>query len=464
LEQNTTYRDSVATIDEQGKRKWIFPKMPKGKFYDRRKALSYLLLLILLATPYLKIGGQPVLMLNILERKFVIFGQIFWPQDLHLFALTMLVFILFIIVFTIVFGRLFCGWVCPQTIFMEMVFRRIEYAIEGDWAQQKRLKKLPWNREKLLKKGTKNLIFWFISFLIANTFLSYIISYEVLWNIILDKPQNHIAGLISIIIFTTVFYLVFSKFREQVCTVVCPYGRLQDVLLDKNSLVVIYDKLRGEKRGKIAKGENREDAKKGDCIDCNQCVNVCPTGIDIRNGTQLECVNCTACMDACDDMMEKVNLPKNLIRYDSINGIENKEGFKITTRVKAYIVVLFVLFTILVSMLFTRSEFETTILRTRGTIFQEVSEGVYSNIYDVSVLNKSNNDLHVDIKVLEGNAKVQMIGDNLVLKAQSESQGKFMLLINEEDFTHRKMNLVLGIYSDNELIEKVETTFITPTL
>lgn len=233
---------------------------------------------------------------------------------------------------------------------------------------------------------------------------------------------------------------------------------------DKDSLVVIYDKLRGEKRSKIAKGEDRKEADKGDCIDCNQCVNVCPTGIDIRNGTQLECVNCTACMDACDFMMEKVNLPKNLIRYDSINGIENKEGFKITARVKAYIGVLVVLLTILISMLFARSEFETTIYRTRGTIFQEVKEGVYSNIYDVSVLNKTNKNLDVVIKVLEGHAEVKMIGDNLLLHAQSESQGKFMLLIKEEDFTHRKMNLVLGIYSNNELIEKVETTFITPTL
>lgn len=231
MESNTTYRDSIATIDEQGKRRWIFPKKPKGKFFDRRKALSYFLLLLLFAIPYLKIGGQPVLLFNILERKFVILGQIFWPQDLHLFALIMLVFILFIIIFTIVFGRMFCGWVCPQTIFMEMVFRRIEYAIEGDWAQQKRLANLPWNREKLLKKGVKNLVFWFISFLIANTFLSYIIGYQALWDIILDKPQNHVGGLMSITIFTTVFYFVFSKFREQVCTVICPYGRLQDVLL-----------------------------------------------------------------------------------------------------------------------------------------------------------------------------------------------------------------------------------------
>jgi cytochrome c oxidase accessory protein FixG len=464
VEPNTTYRDSIATIDEQGKRRWIFPKKPNGKFFNKRKALSYVLLLMLFSIPYLTIGGQPVLLFNILERKFVIFGQIFWPQDLHLFALTMLVFILFIIIFTIVFGRMFCGWVCPQTIFMEMVFRRIEYAIEGDWAQQKRLAKQPWNREKLLKKGAKNFVFWIISFLIANTFLSYIIGYQALWNIILDKPQNHVGGLIAIVIFTTVFYLVFSKFREQVCTVVCPYGRLQDVLLDKNSLVVIYDKLRGEKRSKIAKGEDRKEEGKGDCIDCNQCVNVCPTGIDIRNGTQLECVNCTACMDACDFMMEKVNLPKYLIRYDSINGIENKSGFTVTNRVKAYIVVLVLLLTVLITMLFSRSEFETTVFRTRGTIFQEVTHGVYSNIYDVSVLNKTNKNIDVVIKVLEGNAEVKMVGDNLVLKAQSESQGKFMLLIKEEDFTNRRMNLVLGIYSNNELIEKVETTFITPTL
>lgn len=464
MDEHDSFRDSLATVDKKGKRVWIFPKKPFGKFYNKRKLLSYFFLILLFSGPYITIGGEPLLLINILERKFVIFGQIFWPQDLHIFALGMIVFILFVTVFTIAFGRLFCGWVCPQTIFMEMVFRRIEYWIEGDWKQQQLLAKSPWTREKVFKTIAKQSLFWFISFLIANTFLAYIIGYKELFHIISDNPLNHIGGLLSIVVFTTVFYLVFSKFREQVCTVVCPYGRLQDVLLDKKSLVVAYDFIRGESRAKFKKGEDRTAVNKGDCIDCHQCVNVCPTGIDIRNGTQLECVNCTACIDACDFMMEKVGLEKGLIRFDSIEGIANKSKFKITNRILAYLGVLTLLLGIMVAMLLGRSDFEATVLRTRGTLFQEVKKGVYSNIYDITLVNKTNKEMPIEIKLIEGEGEIKMIGDDLVLNAQGEVQSKFMILINESDIPSRNIDLKIGIYSNDRLIEKVSTSFITPIL
>ncbi len=464
MDEHDSFRDSISTVDKKGKRVWIFPKKPFGKYYNKRKLVSYLLLILLFSGPYITIGGEPLLLINILERKFVIFGQIFWPQDLHIFALGMIVFVLFVTVFTIAFGRLFCGWVCPQTIFMEMVFRRIEYWIEGDWKQQQLLAKSPWTREKVFKTIAKQGLFWFISFLIANTFLAYIIGYKELFHIISDDPLNHIGGLLSIVVFTTVFYLVFSKFREQVCTVVCPYGRLQDVLLDKKSLVVAYDFIRGESRAKFKKGEDRTAVNKGDCIDCHQCVNVCPTGIDIRNGTQLECVNCTACIDACDFMMEKVGLEKGLIRFDSIEGIANKSKFKITNRILAYLGVLTLLLGIMVAMLLGRSDFEATVLRTRGTLFQEVKKGVYSNIYDITLVNKTNKEMPIEIKLIEGEGEIKMIGDDLVLNAQGEVQSKFMILINESDIPSRNIDLKIGIYSNDRLIEKVSTSFITPIL
>jgi cytochrome c oxidase accessory protein FixG len=464
LDEQGSFRDSISTVDKRGKRIWIFPKKPFGKFYNKRKLVSYLLLALLFSGPYITIGGEPLLLLNIIERKFVIFGQIFWPQDLHIFALGMIVFILFVTVFTIAFGRLFCGWVCPQTIFMEMVFRRIEYWIEGDWKQQQILAKSPWNGEKIFKAISKQSVFWLIAFLIANTFLAYIIGYKELFKIIADNPLNHTGGLISIILFTTIFYLVFSKFREQVCTVVCPYGRLQDVLLDKKSLVVVYDFVRGEKRSLFKKGEDRQVVGKGDCIDCHQCVNVCPTGIDIRNGTQLECVNCTACIDACDFIMEKVGLEKGLIRFDSMEGIANKSKFKITNRVLAYSGVLILLLGIMITMLIGRSDFEATVLRTRGTLFQEVTKGVYSNIYDISLVNKTNKEMPIDIRVLKGDGEIKMIGDEIILKPQAEAQTKFMILINESDIHSRNLELEIGIYSNDELIEKVSTSFIIPLL
>lgn len=462
MEENNTYRDTISTVDTKGKRVWVFPKKPSGWWYNKRKLLSYFLLAFLFAGPFLRIGGQPLLMLNLLDRHFVILGQTFHPQDFHLFALAMITFVVFIILFTVVFGRLFCGWVCPQTIFMEMVFRRIEYLIEGDWKDQMRLKKLPWNKEKIIKKGSKNLIFWLISFFIANTFLAYIIGSEALLDIVTRPVNEHFGGFVAIAIFTTVFFAVFSLAREQVCTFVCPYGRLQSVLLDRNSLVVAYDHVRGESRGKIRKGEDRQEAKKGDCIDCNLCVNVCPTGIDIRNGTQLECINCTACIDACDHMMESVGMEKGLVRFASTETIEKRSKFVLSTRAKAYSVVLVGLLVLIGALLITRTDIEATVLRTRGTLFTKMDEATYSNIYDIAVVNKTNTDAPIRIEVLEGNAEVQMIGDRLNVEARGEHTGKFMILMKKDQMKRGKNELKLGIYNNDKLEETISTTFIGP--
>ncbi|MGB0368362.1 MAG: cytochrome c oxidase accessory protein CcoG, partial [Flavobacteriales bacterium] len=337
-EEKGSFRDSLSTLDESGNRRWIYPKKPDGKYYNWRKYLSYFLLVVLFAGPHIKIGGEPLLMINILARKFVIFGKVFWPQDFYLFGLAMITFVLFIVLFTVAFGRLFCGWFCPQTIFMEMLFRRIEYWIEGDWKHQQRLDKLPWNAEKIRKKGLKHILFFGISFFISNTFLAYIIGSDELISIVTSPPSEHLGGLLAITAFTFVFYGVFAKLREQVCTNICPYGRLQGVLLDRNSMIVAYDHKRGEStagRSSWRKNENREEEGKGDCIDCNACVDVCPTGIDIRNGTQLECINCTACMDACDNVMEKVGFETALVGYKSEETIETGTPFTYTTRLKA---------------------------------------------------------------------------------------------------------------------------------
>lgn len=464
MDDQESYRDSIATVDKEGKRIWVYPKKPSGWYYDKRKLLSYLLLTFLFVGPYIKIGGEPLLMANILDRKFVFFGQVFWPQDFYIFALGMITFVVFIILFTVVFGRLFCGWVCPQTIFMEMVFRRIEYWIEGDYKHQKKLNNGPWDSVKIRKKVLKHTIFWIISFLIANTFLSYIIGYEALWEIILDNPANHIGGLLSIVIFTTVFYLVFSQMREQVCIAVCPYGRLQGVLLDRKSLVVAYDYVRGEGRAKFRKKEDRAAEGKGDCIDCHQCVDVCPTGIDIRNGTQLECVNCTACMDACDFMMNSVGLEPNLIRYDSEEGIKNKVPFGWTNRVKAYVSLLVVLIGILSTLLLTRSDFEAKLLRTRGTTFQEMQDNKYGNLYDLYVLNKTNKDMELKIALLEGEGEVKLIGAEPMLEKQGDVTQKIMILMDKDKVGVRSTPITIGVYGDGELIKTIETNFLGPRL
>ncbi|MEJ2055684.1 MAG: cytochrome c oxidase accessory protein CcoG, partial [Calditrichaceae bacterium] len=370
---NNDFRDHIATVDQRGKRVWIFPKKPSGPLYHARTWVSLLLLTILFAGPFIKINGRPVLMLNILERKFIIFGIGFWPQDFYLFVLATITLIVFIVLFTVIYGRLFCGWVCPQTVFMEMLFRKIEYWIEGDARNQRKLKQAPMNCSKFMKKSSKHLIFYAIAFIIGNTFLAYIIGIDALESIITDPPSQHLAGLTAMILFSAVFYYIFAFFREQVCTMVCPYGRLQGVLLDQNSIVVAYDFIRGEPRGKLKRGQSFDN--RGDCVDCHQCVDVCPTGIDIRNGTQLECINCTACIDACNSVMQKVKRPKGLIRYSSFNGIKEGIKLKVTPRIAGYSVVLIILVTALLTLMLNRKPVETTVLRTPGVLYQELDDG-----------------------------------------------------------------------------------------
>ncbi|HEY8658271.1 MAG TPA: 4Fe-4S binding protein, partial [Hanamia sp.] len=235
-----SFRDSVATITKEGKRNFINPKKPKGRLYNLRTWFSVFYLMIFFTLPFIKLHGEPLLMINILERRFIIFGMIFWPQDFFIFGIAMLTFIVFIILFTVVFGRIFCGWACPQTIFMEMVFRKIEYWIDGDSTKQKNLKKMPWNAEKIGKRSLKFIIFFLLSFIIANFFLAYLIGMDQLLNYV-EHPADNVATLVSLMIFTSVFFFVYWWFREQACIVVCPYGRLQSVLLDKNTIVVAYD-------------------------------------------------------------------------------------------------------------------------------------------------------------------------------------------------------------------------------
>ena len=263
------FRDQIATISKEGKRNFIVPKKPGGKFYRLRTIFSLFYLVVFFTLPFIKINEEPLFMLNVLERKFIIFGMIFWPQDFFLFGLAMITFIVFITLFTVVFGRVFCGWACPQTIFMEMVFRKIEYWIDGDASAQIKLRKSSWNADKIMKRTIKFVVFFCISFIIANFFLAYLIGMDTLIRDI-THPAQYVGTMISLLVFSSVFMFVYWWFREQVCIVVCPYGRLQGVLLDKNSIVVAYDNERGEPRGKHHK-EHQEltiATQKATCINC----------------------------------------------------------------------------------------------------------------------------------------------------------------------------------------------------
>lgn len=463
-EQDEAFRDRIATVNENGKRVWIFPKKPSGSFYNKRKIVSYFFLSFLFAGPHIRIKGEPLLMLNLIERKFVIFGQVFWPQDMYIFAVLLILAVVFVILFTIIYGRIFCGWVCPQTIFMEMVFRRIEYLIEGDAAQQRQLDQAPWDTKKIVKKASKHIIFWLLSFLIANTFLAYIIGSDALWQIQTDPLGRHLGGLIAIVIFTYAFYGVFAFLREQVCTTICPYGRLQGVLLDQNSMVVAYDHVRGENRAKIKKGEDRQAAQKGACIDCFQCVQVCPTGIDIRNGTQLECINCTACIDACDHMMDAVGQEKGLVRFVSEEGIRTRKPFEWTRRVKAYSILLFALFLTLVLLILTREDFQTTLIRQRGSTYQMDEQGHITNIYEVNLLNKTHQSFKVSFRLENHHGEIQTVREKLVLQPETELKERLIIRYPRTYIGNGSKKIKVHIYGNCKKIQTVKTKFIGPIL
>lgn len=455
------FRDSIATVDAKGKRIWVYPKKPRGTFHAWRIAVTVMLLSLLFAGPFIRIGGQPLLLLNIFERHFVIFGRAFWPQDFVILAITLITFFVFIILFTVVFGRIWCGWMCPQTLFMEMVFRKIEYLIEGDANAQRRLNSEGLTFQKVWKKSLKHVVFISISVLIAHTAMAYLIGPSKTWAIVHQNPINNLAGFSGLVGFTVVFYSVFAWFREQACIAVCPYGRLQGVLLVKDSIVVAYDWLRGEPRGKIRKGV---EEKKGDCIDCKLCVHVCPTGIDIRNGTQLECVNCTACIDACDEVMLKIDKPKGLIRYASYNSIERGIQKLWTPRVIGYSAILGVLLSILGFALLTRADVETTVLKVPGTLYQRSDAGTITNLYNVEFVNKTFSDLDLELKIISPAEATLRKPDGKPVTVPGEGLLKtiYFIEIPPDRISETKTSVIVGVYNGGELIEKVKVKFIGP--
>jgi cytochrome c oxidase accessory protein FixG len=459
MEDEAGFRDSLGIVSREGKRTWVFPRLIVGRFYRYRTVFSVLLLAVLFGTPFLRIGGQPLVLFNVIERKFILFGRMFGPHDFYLFALGLIAAVVFIMLFTVVFGRLFCGWVCPQTVFMEMVFRRIDALVEGDHQRQRYWRSAPWTGEKLVRKGARSLLYGALSFLIANTLLAYVIGVDALLKLVSEPPAQHAAGLTAALVFSALFYWVFAWFREQACILVCPYGRLQGVLLDRNSIVIAYDHVRGEPRGFLRRGEERT---KGDCIDCAQCVEVCPTGIDIRNGTQLECVNCTACIDACDMVMDRVKMPRGLIRYDSAEGIASGVRRLWTPRVFGYTTTLALLCTLLIYLLAVRTPLDVTILRTPGMFYQEQPDERISNVYDIKVLNKTFDSTAVSLRLIEPAGELRLIGGALTVGPQGTAEEKLLLLLRRESIHRLTTPVRIAVYDGERQIDIVATSFMGP--
>jgi cytochrome c oxidase accessory protein FixG len=461
-----TFREHTASLAKDGTRQWIFPKQPAGRFYRARTAVSVLLLAFLFAAPLVKVNGQQFLLFNVIERKFVFFGLVFFPQDFYIVVLGALTLLVSIFLFTSVLGRVWCGWLCPQTVFLEMLFRKIEYLIDGDSRRQRQLAEAPMSPVKLFKRVLKNGIFFALSFLIANTFLAYIIGSDELWRIVTDSPLNHLGGLFAITVFSLTFFFVFAWFREQACVVVCPYGRYQSALVDANTVVVTYDYRRGEPRGKLVRIDpqrpaNEPAAARGDCVDCRQCVEVCPTGIDIRNGIQLECVNCTACIDACDVVMDKIKKPRGLIRYTSSNAVRDGKFSWLTPRVVGYAAVWAVVTSVFLYFFLSRPMTEVLVLRQPGTLSATQADGSVVNFYVLQIANKRARDVPVELKLIAPRkGAITPLGEVSPVPRVSVKDGRFLLALPKEEISSPDMRVKFGVYSNGELLKEVETRFL----
>jgi cytochrome c oxidase accessory protein FixG len=466
-EEHDTFRNELASVARDGRRRWIYARKPSGPWYRARTVVSWFLLAFLFGAPFVTIDGQPLMMLDVLERRFVLLGVLFRPQDFHLVVLIALTLLVTVVLATAVLGRVWCGWLCPQTVFMEMLFRKLEFLIEGSAEQQLRRDRSPWTRDKVLRRVVKHGVFFALSFVLANVFLAWIIGAPELQQIVTDPPREHIVGLTSILVFGFVFYLVFVRFREQACVLACPYGRVLSALTDPHTVTVTYDWGRGEPRSRLVRG--REDgARAGDCIDCHQCVTVCPTGIDIRDGIQLECVTCTACIDACDSVMQRVGRATGLIRFTSHQAVARAAGDEgprraLTGRVAAYAGVWLVLAVTVSVLLAGRRDLDVLILRQPGTLYATVPGGEIANFYDVQAFNRTPRQAQFTVEIVEPRgATITTLGQVGEVEAYGLSEGRLLLRVPASELAGASTPVRFAVRTPDGVVQTVESSFVGP--
>lgn len=436
----------LPTLNADGTRNRIRPRLYDGRLYRARRLVAWALMALFISLPFLRIHGKPAMLLDVLQRQFVLFGHTYLATDGVLLMLLMLSIFLSIVLITALVGRAWCGWGCPQTVYMEFLFRPIERLFEGPRENQLRIDKQGTSVRRLLK----NAVYLLLAFVLANVFLSYFVGTDALRHWTLVAPTEHWGGFSVVMVTTGLVFFDFAYFREQMCTVICPYARIQSVLLDPKSLLIGYDARRGEPR---SKGKAKE-AGHGDCIDCQACVVTCPTGIDIRQGLQLECIACGQCADACDSIMERIKKPKGLIRYSSQLALETGQPTsKLRPRVVIYSLVLVGLVTTLLLLGGARPSAEVTILRGLGAPFSVSGDEVVNQLR-LKVRNRGETPREFDVRLL-GMPEAKLVAPELPLRLAPSEQGSvsfFVMAPRSALHGSRHVQLRVGDKTSSELV------------
>jgi len=448
----------LSTLNDDGSRRWLKPRPSRGVFWKWRRAVAYLLIAVFAITPFTEVGGKQTILLDLVNREFTFFGKTLFPHDTLLFGLFMIMLFVTIFFVTALFGRVWCGWICPQTVYLEYVYRPIERLFEGD--PSKRTPK----KIRGLRRAARFVVYFVVSLHLAQTFLSYFVGTETLHGWILGSPLDHPVPFLVVAVTTGLMLFDFGYFREQVCCVVCPYARMQGALLDKDSLIITYDEKRGEPRGKKRRtpkdaGAGVELPVLGDCIDCTMCVQTCPTGIDIREGLQLECIGCAQCIDACDTVMDKIGRPRGLIRYSSERAVSEGNAKILRPRVIIYPLILALVFSMFVVVLMGKGTADVWIGRGMGMPYNVLPSGEVNNQLRARITNRTNEDALYTLSIAspEG-VRIPESYRTLAVPAGEEDSISFPVMADPALFTTPKVEITIRV-SDGAEYEH-DTTYL----
>ena len=451
----------LSTLNEDGSRRWLNPKLSRGKFLRARRIVAYILIVIFSAIPWIEFAGKPLVFLDVVHREFTILGKTFLPTDTLLLAILLIIIFIAVFLITALFGRVWCGWACPQTVYMEFLYRPIERFFVG--APGKRKSKRFFGLGKFLQYAT----YLVISVHLSQTFIAYFVGAYNLKEWIFHSPADHPAAFLIVAVTTGLMMLDFAYLREQICCVMCPYARMQSALLDQDSMIVTYDKKRGEPRGKKKRTQSTDSSISlpvlGDCIDCTMCVQTCPTGIDIREGLQLECIGCAQCIDACNTVMEKIGRPLGLIRYSSERMVQGGKPHLLRPRIIIYPLILIVAIGAFVFLLSAKPQADVQFIRGQGQIFNTLDSQEVTNQVRMTIANRTQEPATYTATVTDPpGARINAFIPMEVEPTAMESQN-ILLIVPFSAFENGKASVTIEVRDDKGNFELVHTyTMIGP--